>query len=140
MNGFFDKLQRFMMGRNGFDKLCRFLFILYALLVVTSFFLIRFSLAHLIIYILELMVAGYIVFRVLSKNLYKRSRENMAYMKIETAVINFFLRQKNRFRDIKTHRYVKCKTCKAQLRVRRVKGKHTVRCPKCGNTFGVNIH
>lgn len=135
MNGFFAKLQQFMMGRNGLDRFCKFLFIVYALLVVVNLFV-----HSLILYVIELLIAGYIIFRMLSKNLYKRGKENQVYLKAESAVKNFFVRQKNRFRDIKTHRYVKCKTCKCQLRVKRVKGKHTVRCPKCRGTFDVNIH
>lgn len=134
MNGFFSKFQQFMMGRNGLDRFCYFLFAVYALLVVVNIFV-----HSLILYIIELIIAAYIIFRVLSKSIYKRQKENGIYMKAETAVKNFFIRQKNRIRDMKTHSYVKCKSCKAQLRVKRLKGKHTVRCPKCGNTFGVRI-
>ncbi|MGN0452827.1 MAG: BRcat domain-containing protein [Ruminococcus sp.] len=142
MDGFFGKIQRFMVGRNGFDKLSGFLFIVYASLVVISFFLmifIRSFIFSLVIYIVEVLLAGLIVFRVLSKNLYRRQRENLTYMKLEASVKNFFIRQKNRIRDFKTHRYIKCKNCKVFLRVKKNKGKHTVRCPKCKKEFNVNI-
>ncbi|MBQ8000396.1 MAG: hypothetical protein IJ298_04170 [Ruminococcus sp.] len=134
MNKFFYKVQQFMTGRNGLDRFNKFLFILYAVIIFINIFL-----NSLIVYLFELSLIGYIVFRTLSKNLYRRSRENQAYMKIENSVKNFFVRQKNRIRDIKTHRYIRCKHCKAQLRVKRRKGKHTVRCPKCRQEFSVNI-
>ena len=123
MNGFFDKLQRFMAGRNGYDRLCLISFFVYTALVIANIFV-----HSLIIYIIEWLILGYIIFRMLSRNVYQRQRENM-----------FFVRQKNKIRDIKTHRYIKCKNCKAKLRVKRKKGKHNVRCPKCGKVFETNI-
>lgn len=122
------------MGRNGLDRFNRFLFIIYAVLIIVNAFV-----NSLIIYLLTLALAGYIVYRTLSKNLYRRGRENQGYMKAENAVKSFFVRQKNKIRDIKTHRYIKCKHCKAKLRVKRRKGKHNVRCPKCRQEFSVNI-
>ncbi|MBO7400949.1 MAG: hypothetical protein J6U75_07055, partial [Clostridia bacterium] len=51
----------------------------------------------------------------------------------------FFVRIKNSFKDRKTHVYMKCPTCKAQLRLQRIKGEHGVKCPKCGAEFRVKI-
>lgn len=134
LNKFLYKVQQFMTGRNGLDRFNRFLFIVYAVLIFLNLFI-----NSLIVYLFELSLIGYIVFRTLSKNIYARSKENQVYMKAETAVKNFFVRQKNKLRDIKTHRYIKCSHCKAQLRVKRRKGRHTVRCPKCRQEFSVNI-
>lgn len=139
MNGFFDKIQRFMIGRNGLDKLTGFLFAIYATLVFVSFFVIRFPIAHIVVYALEFILMLIIVFRTLSRNIYKRQKENRNFLRFSTAVKEFFTRQKNKIRDRKTHRYVKCKNCRAHLRVKNIKGKHTVRCPKCRNTFDVRI-
>ncbi len=134
MNKFFYRVQQFMIGRNGLDKLNRFLFVIYLILVLINIFI-----SSLILYIIELMIAAFIVFRTLSKNLYRRQRENLWYINAESSVKSFFIRQKNKCRDIKTHRYIRCKCCKAQLRVKRRKGRHTVRCPKCKNEFSINI-
>lgn len=134
MNNFLYKVQQFMQGRNGIDRLNKFLFIVYAIMIIVNMFL-----GSWILYLLELGLMGYIVFRCLSRNIVKRSRENMWYINIETPVKTFLVRQKNKIRDIKTHRYIKCPHCKAQLRVKRRKGKHTVRCPKCRQEFSVNI-
>ena len=134
MNGFFNRIQRFMLGRNGFDRYNRFLFVVYIIISILSIFV-----HSLLYYLFQLSFAGYIIFRTLSKDLYHRTKENMMYYKISSSVKNFFVRQKNKIRDRKTHKYIKCKHCKAKLRVKRRKGKHNVRCPKCREEFSVTI-
>lgn len=134
---FREKLYRFMYGRNGTDALCRALLVLYLILLVINLFIPRpytwyFS-------ILELALGGYIIFRTLSRNLYKRRRENQWYLKHENRVKGFFALQKNKWRDRKTHVYRSCKHCKKTLRLPRVKGKHTVCCPCCGRRFDVKV-
>lgn len=136
--GFMQKIQQFMYGRNGFDSYSFFLFIVAIVISTANFFVWNYW-ASLILYVLQLLILGYAVFRILSKNIYKRSAENRRYQKIWNAVKSFFVLQKNRIRDIKTHRYRKCKYCKATLRLKRRRGKHTVRCPKCRGEFKVNI-
>ena len=71
-----------------------------------------------------------IFFRMFSRNVIKRRRENEAFC-------GFFKLLRNRLRDRKTHVYRKCPSCRAVLRLPRAKGKHTVVCPRCGNRFGV---
>ena len=134
MNRFFEKLRLFMSGRNGFDRLSFICFLLYTALVFVNIFTRSY-----IVYIIELLILGYIIFRVLSRNVMRRHRENMFFVKLTNRIGAFFVRQKNKLRDIKTHRYIKCKSCKAFLRVKRKKGKHSVRCPKCSKVFEVNI-
>lgn len=136
--GFMQKIQQFMYGRNGFDSYSFFLFIVAIVISTANFFVWNYW-ASLILYVLQLLILGYAVFRILSKNIYKRSAENRRYQKIWNAVKSFFVLRKNRIRDIKTHRYRKCKYCKATLRLKRRRGKHTVRCPKCRGEFKVNI-
>lgn len=136
--GFMQKIQQFMYGRNGFDAYSFFLLIVSLIASVANWFVWNYW-ASFALYAFELLLLGYAIFRILSKNIYKRSAENRRYMKIWNAVKNFFVLQKNRIRDIKTHRYRKCKYCKATLRLKRKRGKHTVRCPKCRGEFKVNI-
>lgn len=136
--GFMQKIQQFMYGRNGFDSYSFFLFIS-ALVISTANWFVWNPWASLTLYIVQLILLGYATFRILSKNIYKRTAENRRYQKIWNAVKNFFVLQKNRIKDIKTHRYRKCKYCKATLRLKRRRGKHNVRCPKCRGEFKVNI-
>lgn len=75
----------------------------------------------------------------MSKKLYKRQRENDIYtnllLKIKQPIKRFF----NRIKDRKTHVYRKCQNCKKVLRLRKVKGEHTVKCPICNHNFKVKV-
>ena len=131
---FTDKLIRFMYGRNGNDKLNSALFWVYFAVL-----LINILLKSVILWIVELILAALYLFRFLSRNIYRRQKENRAFLKVWNKFSGFFKLQKNKFRDRKTHVYRKCDHCRAVLRLPKKKGKHTVRCPQCGKTFGVKI-
>lgn len=136
--GFMQKIRQFMYGRNGFDSFSFFILIVALAVSTVNVFMFNYT-AKIILYAVELALLGYAAFRILSKNVYRRSSENRRFKFIFDSVKNFFVLTKNRFRDIKTHRYRKCKYCKATLRLKRRRGKHTVRCPKCKGEFKVNI-
>ena len=119
-----------MPKRSDINKI---LIIVYAVIVVAytvlslfidsvwfSFFYFVFSIT--LIYI--------IFFRMMSRNIQKRRRENDRFC-------GFFKLRRNKFRDRKTHVYKKCPHCKAVLRLPKAKGKHTVICPRCKNRFSV---
>lgn len=130
---FFERIARFMAGRNGFDRLCRTLTIVYfALLVINVFARSVFIMAA------EYALLIYIIFRVLSRNLYARRHENMRYYELETKVIGFFRTRRDRFRD-RQHVYRKCPHCKRTLRLPRLRGRHTVKCPCCKNSFKTRV-
>lgn len=129
---FREKLVRFMYGRNGVDKLCvGLLWTAVALSVLNIFF------HSWIIWLLEDALIVWCIFRALSKNIYKRQRENRWFMNLWDKVKGFFKLQKSRFRDRKTHIYRTCPHCKSNLRLPKRKGKHTVRCPKCNLRFDI---
>lgn len=44
-----------------------------------------------------------------------------------------------KIREFPEKKYATCPNCKATLRLPRQRGKHTVRCPRCNNRFGINI-
>lgn len=131
---FRERIACFMAGRYGFDKLYYFLIgVCFVLLIINLF------LGNLIIYLLELLVFAYSIFRVLSKNIYKRQSENEKYIAILNKIKAFFNLQKCKIRDRKTHVYRKCPSCKNNLRLPKQKGKHTVACPCCKHRFDVKI-
>ena len=134
---FRERVYRFMYGRNGTDALCKALFVVYLILIVVNLFLKGYWAA--IMSTIELILGAYIIFRIMSRNLYKRQRENQWYLKQVGRVKGFFALQKNKRRDRKTHVYRKCKHCKNVLRLPRSKGKHTVKCPCCQKRFDVRI-
>ena len=136
--GFMQKVQQFMYGRNGFDSFTFFIFIL-AFIASTANWFVWGMWASIILYAVQFLLVGYGVFRILSKSVRKRSAENRQFLKVWNSIKSFFILQKNRIRDIKKYRYRKCRYCKATLRLKRRRGKHTVKCPKCRGEFKVNI-
>ncbi len=128
------KYEELMCGRYGIDKLNKDLFIVWLIIgLINTLFRSR------IVMLAALLLPILAVVRMLSHNTVKRSKENLKYLEIRTKVFDFFKVQYRRIKEIKTHRYYKCKNCRSYLRVRRKKGEHTVGCPKCGKEFKVKI-
>ncbi len=124
-----EKFYRFMLGRYGSDQLSKFLMILVFVCLGLSLFGIH------LFYVLGLGLLIYAYFRMFSKNIYKRSAENSAYLKYEYKVKQFFATWKRDMKQRKTHHIYRCPSCKQKIRVPRGKGKIEIRCPKCGHTF-----
>ena len=138
MNKIKSALYRFMYGRYGWDTLSKVLMWVYvAIVFIYAILGIVFKndpLASTIVSVSYLVcsmgLVFWIFFRVFSRNIAKRRRENEKFC-------GFFKLTRNKFRDRKTHVYRKCPKCKAVLRLPKAKGKHTVVCPRCKNRFEV---
>ncbi len=128
-------LLRFMYGRCGGDQLNTALILLYVLFAILGR-LSRWPLFTLLMF--ATMV--WTVFRMLSRNLAARRRENDAFLRLRRPVKDWFVLQKNRIRDCRTHVYHTCPHCKSTLRLPRKKGKHSVRCPRCGDKFEMKVY
>lgn len=140
MNGFREKLIRFMYGRYGFDQLGKFLMLAGFVFGILCMFL-RFLPSHLLYYICStLNTVFYVVavFRILSKNTYKRTLENEKYLQIRAKVLPVLDEKTKSIRD-RNYIYKKCPKCSAKLRLKRIKGKHITKCPKCGQKFNVRV-
>lgn len=135
---FLYKIQAFMRGRYGFDELNGTLLVLSIILSLVSRFVFNFP-ARMILELLSLIALALCIFRTLSRNCYQRGKENDIYKPIFVKVRDFFKITYKKFKDGRTHRYYKCPACKAQLRVKNIKGTHTIRCPKCGHQFQKKI-
>lgn len=136
---FRDRLARFFWGRNGADGLYYGLFVLYLLIWVLQLIFRDSRSLTAVFGVLSTAVLVIMIYRAFSKNLYKRRRENQIFMSFIYKIKGFFVLQKNKIRDRKDFVYKKCPSCKATLRLPRRKGEHTVKCPKCGNRFGVKV-
>lgn len=124
-----NALQRFMYGRYGNDQLNNFLTISYLVLFVL------YMLSGLQpLYWLCTVLIFVVLFRMLSRNIYKRREENVKFLRKADPVIRWYRLQRTMRRD-KDHIYFKCPNCSQQLRVPRGKGKITVTCRSCGASF-----
>ena len=133
MNRLKYKIQNFLRGRYGTDRLNKTLVWVYVA-VLFVLLIVSFSGAPLVLNILLNLIAALlfviIIARTFSRNIYKRQKENKAYL-------DFIKGIRDRIRDRKTHVYRKCPKCKAILRLPRAKGRHNVVCPRCKNRFRV---
>ena len=128
------KMQRFMAGRYGNDQLNRFLAI-----CVWVFIILYIFFRNPWIYFWELLLLGIMTFRTFSRNFVARRKENDKYLALTARIRKWFNLQKKKWNDRKDYRYRSCPACRQTLRIRNVKGAHTIRCPKCGKEFQTRI-
>ena len=124
-----NALQRFMYGRYGNDQLNTALVVLYLILWLLE------MITHSSLFgLLSTLLVFVVLFRMLSRNLYKRREENVKFLRRADPAIRWYRLQRTMRRD-KDHIYFKCPNCSQQLRVPRGKGKITVTCRSCGASF-----
>ena len=136
-----EKFFRFMSGRYGMygvDQLSWTLLFAYIAVSFVSGFIPNVW-VRLALRLLGLSFVAYMMFRLLSRNLYSRRKENAVFKKVFDKLKAFFKLQWDRIRNIKKYRYRRCPHCKAvlQLPVPKKKGKNTVVCPQCREHFSV---
>ena len=127
------RLAVFMQGRYGSDNFSRFLLFVWLIVIIISMI---FRIPY--FWIIELGFAVYIYFRMFSRNIPARYRENQAYLKIRNKVIGFFryLPEKTRsFLPNSQYHIYRCPSCRQKIRIPKGKGNIIVRCPKCGTEF-----
>jgi uncharacterized C2H2 Zn-finger protein len=125
-------LSRFMYGRNGADQLgLAIIWTAIALDVVNLF--VKHRAADAAISAVAAVLTVWAVFRLFSRNLYKRREENRKFMeKVWIPVGQAFRGAKTRSQD-REHKYFTCPECRAVCRVPRGKGKIVITCPRCGH-------
>lgn len=128
-----------MQGRYGVDRLHRVLSWVYFAILIVSIFIAR-SVDIKIYYTVLLAGLAVLIFsfyRVFSKNIEKRRKENEKWLAFENKIKKRFRIQRDRWKFRKTHVFKKCPKCKAVLRLKRIKGTHSVTCPHCNETFKI---
>ena len=132
---------RFMAGRYGADQLSRFTNGLTLALIIVNLLL-----RSRVLWFLSLAGIGVTWFRMLSRNMEPRRRENEAYLalRLRFASQTGGLGQRftgwaggltDRLRQSRDFAFFRCPSCRAMLRVPRHKGRIRVTCRKCGNAF-----
>lgn len=115
-------LQRFMQGRYGTDKLNTLILVVGLLLCIGSMFMP----AGWPVILMTLLAYGcsfVVIFRCLSRNTYKRYRENRKYLSLLSQLKD------------REHRYFSCPKCRQSVRVPKGKGKISITCPRCREKF-----
>lgn len=113
-----------MYGRYGTDKLNMALLALTAVLLLVGSLGARYLAEWLSVFnLLAYVPLIWSIFRMYSRNIEGRRRENAAFLR-------FFTRLKDR-----ENCYFTCPRCKQAVRVPRGKGRINIRCPKCGEQF-----
>jgi len=124
---------RFFQGRYGAygtDRLSKTLLVIAAVLLLLSYVT---PLGFL--YYLAFALVIYCYFRLFSRNIPKRYRENEYFVKHTDGFFNFFKNFSYNISQMKMYHIYKCPDCKQKIRIPRGKGKIAVRCPKCGKEF-----
>lgn len=128
-----QKFAQFMSGRNGNDQLNLFLLIVDVILLLLAGMFAD-SLGK-VLYPLVILLLGYAYFRMLSRNLYKRSEENGKYLRLRYKLMAELRVHRERWVQRKDYKFFTCPSCKTTLRVPRGHGKIKIVCRKCGNSF-----
>ena len=84
---------------------------------------------------LVILLLGYAYFRMLSRNLYKRSEENGKYLRLRYKLMAELRVHRERWVQRKDYKFFTCPSCKTTLRVPRGHGKIKIVCRKCGSSF-----
>ena len=125
-----ERMQRFMAGRYGNDQLNQFIFIV-AIICMVLEIITRQSLFYTLT--LVLLILAYV--RVFSRNINKRYEENMKFLQKKDAILNKFRKQKYYAAQRRNFHIYTCPQCKQKIRIPKGKGKISITCPKCRNSF-----
>lgn len=119
-----------MAGRYGQDALGLCLLIL----ALVCSFLSRIPVLWLLI-IPAYLLLFFGIYRMFSKKLDKRRKENQTFLSFWRSLTGWFQRKKQNMADRKIYRLFKCPKCSAKLRAPKGKGRIQVTCPKCKMVF-----
>ena len=130
---FREKIAQFMYGRRGTDEFARFLLIATLVFIVLSWFFR--GVIQSLFSLLTIASLVYCYYRILSRDIYKRQKENAWYLQKKAAVQKWFRSLKDRWTQRKEYKFFRCPSCHSLLRVPKGKGKILLTCRKCGNRF-----
>lgn len=151
---FRNRLYQFMQGRNGIDQLSKFLnrtgFVFLLLAIISSILTVAFAnhassaaivfrVLYFVLYAIGLALFIWAYFRIFSRNVAKRQKENTRYLYRVQRIKRFFSGKQQEWKDRKTYKYFKCPQCGQRMRAPRNKGKIRVTCSKCKNIFVTKV-
>ena len=117
-----DHFRNFMMGRYGQDQLGTAMFAVGFAFTILGMVFGRYTWS-MTFSIISWILLLWCIFRMYSKNISARSRENKWFLGIFSAAKD------------RQHCYFRCPGCRQKVRVPRGRGKISITCPKCCNKF-----
>lgn len=118
------KIAYYLRDSYGFDKLSKYLLITGCVLTITRYTAIG-----------GYAIIVYGIWRILSKNKYKRQRELFVFENCIFTVKQKFYRYESLISDFRKYKVFKCPKCSQKLRIPRKKGKVVISCKKCSTEF-----
>ena len=144
-----EKMYRFAYGRYGTDDLYSFSMILFAIIWVAEIIAVMIvpegvakTVMMFVFGALITFLLCWTMFRMMSRNIARRRRENEIYLRARRAVARFFslntsTRTRSANRDDYSYIFRDCTKCGSVLRLPRREGRHKVKCPRCSHEFNV---
>ncbi len=124
-----EKFYRFMQGRNGIDQLNSFLMIVCVICFIVNMFI-----GSIVLTFIAYGTWLFVIFRMFSKNIYARNRENDKYLNFFSP-LSRWLKLKLMSKQDPSNKYFSCPKCKQMVRVPKGHGTVVVTCPNCQNKF-----
>lgn len=119
-----------MIGRYGQDELGKFILSLTLILLVINLFVKTSALSA-----VALMLIFYSYYRIFSRDTSARYAENKKFLDTIEPLRRKFFTSKNKYENRKVYKYIKCPSCKLEMKVPKGKGRIKVTCKSCGNKF-----
>ena len=154
---FQQKLNNFFANRNGVDEIA---FVCFIVSVVFSIFSMIFPKVN-VLYIMQLLFLSYSIFRILSRNIYRRQRENYAFcnffknifkrgtkshpkkqktIKVKQPIVKKEKVKKTKEKKNKNYLYKNCPHCNKELKIsKKINGERIVMCTNCYNEIKVKV-
>ena len=124
-----EKFYRFMQGRYGIDQLNSFLMIVCVICFIVNMFI-----GSIVLTFIAYGTWLFVIFRMFSKNIYARNRENDKYLNFFSP-LSRWLKLKLMCKQDPSNKYFSCPKCKQMVRVPKGHGTVVVTCPNCQNKF-----
>ena len=124
-----EKFYRFMQGRYGIDQLNSFLMIVCVICFIVNMFI-----GSIVLTFIAYGTWLFVIFRMFSKNIYARNRENDKYLNFFSP-LSRWLKLKLMSKQDPSNKYFSCPKCKQMVRLPKGHGTVVVTCPNCQNKF-----
>lgn len=125
-----------MDGRHGHDELSMFTSLLSCGFLIVAMF--ARGVAGSILWLMAFIGLAGTYFRILSRNLPRRDRENAVFLNLVRPITDRIERRKQRKRQKNLYCFFKCPQCGMVLRVPKGKGHIRITCKRCSHVFERN--